>query len=384
MNSIYELMIIGFLQGELTDIEKNELFNWVGSDRKNTELFTSLYETWVISGAENGTRNADADTRWNEIQKYIQKRPEDKLISISSRKIFPIIRTAASWLIIFVLGGTFMYLISNKTIIQVSKPIVVSIPLGSKGNILLPDGTKVWINAGTEIIYKQNYGTKTRTISLAGEAYFDVANDEAHPFIVNTGDLKIKALGTKFNVKAYPEENTVLTTLEEGKIDVQIVKPNGKIQSIVILPGQNIAYQKSGKDLSSAGELKKDDKDTLIVANSTITDIIHSELEVVDDIKTKLYTSWKDDEWIIEREPLGEFAAQLERRYNVKIIFKNEALKAYNFTGTIRNESIEQILRALQFTAPLDFEINKDVVALTLNMEKSNKFKQIFKPSNTN
>ena len=88
----------------------------------------------------------------------------------------------------------------------------------------MPDSSQIWLNAGTTITYSEDYGQRTRTLNLNGEAYFKVAKDSLHPFIVNTQGIIVRALGTRFNVKAYPEEKTISATLEEGKIDVRILR----------------------------------------------------------------------------------------------------------------------------------------------------------------
>ena len=95
-----------------------------------------------------------------------------------------------------------------------------------------------------------------------------------------------------------------------------------------------------------------------------------------------LYTSWKDHRWIIYREPLSTLAPMLERRFNLKIIFNDEQLKKYKFTGTIENETIDQILNALRLTAPLDYQINKDTLRLNLNLNSKEEFKRIMKNNN--
>ena len=100
---------------------------------------------------------------------------------------------------------------------------------------------------------------------------------------------------------------------------------------------------------------------------------------MVKNINTELYTSWKENRWIIESEPLGTLAPMLERRFNIKVIFNDLVLKNLNFTGTFQNESIDQIMRAMSLTSPIDFRINKDTIFLSANPLKQNQFKQIMK-----
>lgn len=293
---------------------------------------------------------------------------------------FKYFRMAASWLIFFTLGLSAMYLMKIKPVTLSSRPVIVSVPLGAKSHIVLPDGTKIWINAGTQITYNQNYGIETRTLDLSGEAYFDVARDPNHPFIVNVSGLKIRALGTKFNVKAYPEEKSILATLEEGKIDVEVLKSRRPIKNIVLLPNENIVFQKSGQTIIK-GHSKEPVMNASDVSRESLTKPARdNEIRVIKNVNTKLYTSWKEERWIIEGEKLGTLAPMLERRYNIRILFKDEDLKKYNFTATIQNETIEQILNAIGLTAPVDFIMNKDTVILTTDSAMKDQIKQITKP----
>ncbi len=99
-------------------------------------------------------------------------------------------------------------------------------------------------------------------------------------------------------------------------------------------------------------------------------------------VRTELYTSWKDPRWIIYREPLSTLAPMLERRYNLKIIFNDEQLEKYKFTGTIENETVDQLFNALKLTAPLDYQITKDTIRLTLDINHRDEFKKIMKKEN--
>ena len=114
--------------------------------------------------------------------------------------------------------------------------------------IKMPDSSQIWLNAGTTIIYSQDYGQQTRTLNLNGEAYFKVAKDSLHPFIVNTQGIIVQALGTRFNVKAYPEEKTISTTLEEGKIDVRILSMADKNERVLLKPKDKLIYHKETKE----------------------------------------------------------------------------------------------------------------------------------------
>jgi len=216
-----------------------------------------------------------------------------------------------------------------------------------------------------------------RTINLNGEAYFKVAKDSLHPFIVNTQGIVIRALGTRFNVKAYPEEKTISATLEEGKIDIKVPGLTDKNNRVLLKPNDKLIYQKETtetiKYVESAEERVIPEGDKTIKPR---------DVHILTNVRTELYTSWKDPRWIIYREPLSTLVPMLERRFNMVIIFNNEQLKKYKFTGTIENETVDQIMNALRMTAPLDYQINKDTLRLTLNQNSNEEFKRIMKKNN--
>ena len=270
------------------------------------------------------------------------------------------LKLAASWLLIFGLGSAVTWWISHRpaeTITTIAantnKTIEISTPLGARSMIKMPDNTQIWLNAGTTITYNQDYGKQTRTLYLNGEAYFKVAKDSLHPFIVNTQGIAVRALGTRFNVKAYPEEKTISATLEEGKIDVRILSMADKNEKVLLKPKDKLIYHKETK------ETEKYTKALKIWSNLKNQHTKLKDVNVLSNVRTELYTSWKDPRWMIDREPLTTLAPMLERRFNLKIIFNDEQLKKYKLTGTIDNETIDQILNALRLTAPLIIKSTK-------------------------
>ena len=243
--------------------------------------------------------------------------------------------------------------------------------------IKMPDSTLIWLNAGTTITYNQDYGQQTRTLNLNGEAYFNVAKDSTHPFIVNTQGIVVRALGTRFNVKAYPEEKTISATLEEGKIDVSVISMADKNARILLKPKDKLIYHKETNETEKYVETPEDK-----ITHEANRPIKPKDINLLSNVRTELYTSWKEPRWIIYREPLSTLAPMLERRYNLKIIFDDEQLKEFKFTGTIENETVDQVLNALKLTAPLNYQINKDNIRLTLNLNSKEEFKRIMTKDN--
>jgi ferric-dicitrate binding protein FerR (iron transport regulator) len=286
------------------------------------------------------------------------------------------LKIAALWILLFSTGCLCTWFITRKSTVEANNHITeIAAPLGAKSNITLPDGTKVWLNAGSKIVYNTSFDQKDRVVSLTGEAYFHLKTNPNKPFIVKTSDMMVRALGTRFNVKAYPDEKTITATLEEGKIDVQMNNSTEDQPKIILKPNENIVFIKGPIHKPAPDRtIEKPKADKAMVAEDKV--------ELQQNVKTVLFTSWKEERWIIEGEPLSSLVPKLERRFNLKIIFASNDLKKYKFTGTIQNETVEQIMKALCFTAPLEFTIEKDTITLNLNQQLREKFTKVITQKN--
>ena len=197
-------------------------------------------------------------------------------------------------------------------------------PVGSRTVIELSDGTIAHLNYGSRIKYPHNFGGETREVLLTGEGYFEVTHNPDKPFIVNAGGLKVKAVGTSFNVNAYSENNSVAITLLEGKVllENQVTEVN-PIQTME--PGQHIIYNKESNKI------------------------------IIDAGKTDKYISWKDGKLVFENENIEEIARRLSRIFNVEIQVADE-VKNYRYTVTFIDEPLFQILELLSIATPIEFK----------------------------
>jgi transmembrane sensor len=378
-----ELLIISYLSGSITEEDSLRLKEWTSASNENRNHFNLLKDTWILSGSRNLDSNAEES--WNSFsEKLIQGGYGQNSGFWNHGKVnfFKCLKLAASWFLIFALGSFVTFWIYDRPTESIAansnRIIEITTPLGAKSMIRMPDSTQIWLNAGTTITYDQDYGKQTRAITLDGEAYFKVSKDSIHPFTVSTQDIVVLALGTSFNVKAYPNEETISATLEEGKIDVKILNKPEKINNILLKPKDKLIYHKATK------ESEKNVENTEVeVKHKENLSVKLKDVSILSNIRTELYTSWKDPRWIIDREPLSILAPMLERRFNLKIIFNDEQLTKYKFTGIIENETVDQILNALKLTAPLDYQINKDTIRLVMDVKsRDEKFKRIMTGTN--
>lgn len=381
MNSKSDELIIRFLNGGLNKDEIREFEQWISSSSENLELFTTYRKIWLGTAAAIPAGRFDSNSAWDKVEKQIRYNEYSKGKSghIRINKALRNFLRIAAMFILFASAGAaaawFLYL-SKKTPVTDQYCEIVA-PQGSKSLITLPDGSKAWINAGSKLSYRGDFNVSERIVNLQGEGYFNVTSDKTRPFIVQTAHLKVKAFGTVFNVKAYPDEKTVETTLVEGVVEIEAgdVSKSKKSFTYILKPKQNIIYHiESGI---------AEQKGTVVPAREPAApkkaEVTFREVQVISNIKPELYTSWKDENWVIEGMPLDKLAVLMGRRYNSRIEIMDDALKLYKFTGTIQNETLEQILVILSLTTPLEYTIGKGNVSWMLNKNLEKNYSRILK-----
>ncbi len=202
------------------------------------------------------------------------------------------------------------------------------VPIGGIYNLILPDGTKVWLNSATSIKYPEAFVGKTREVELIGEAYFEVVSNPEKPFVVNNQSLNVTVLGTAFNVSAYHDDAFFTTTLVEGKVKLA----SAKTQDIILTPNEVGFFNKSNSKL----EIKK-----------------------YEDIRN--YTSWKDGKFYFERESLDNILKKLGRWYNFKVEFTDAKAAQSVFTGVAhKNYKIENLMDMIAKTARIRYQAYKN------------------------
>ena len=377
----FESLIVGFFTNSLNEDELGTMNRWLNDDESHRKEFAALRSAWIISGYDAGKKRFDTRKGWAAMDKKLKPTKTAWLAKMSP------LRYAASLLLCVALGSAVSIIFSHRQ--PETPPMQTSMhtttvfaPLGSKSAVTLPDGSTVWLNAGSEIEYKTDFGIENRNIKLTGEAYFDVKSDSLNPFNVHVQGMTVRALGTRFNVKAYPDDNTVTATLEEGIVDVLIHASDGKniVQSVKLQPKEQLVVQKTDEATeqpvvatTTPAQTQETDLQTNMQAPA------FKEMTIIPNVNTALSTSWKDKKWIISDEPLDRFAENLERRYNISIRFDSEELKNYKFSGTFENETVEQILFALSLAAPVNYRFDKNTVTLSLNVRNMDKFNKILR-----
>lgn len=227
-----------------------------------------------------------------------------------------------------------------------NKETQVQTHMGTRTNLLLPDGTVVWLNAGSVLTYPSSFSGQERNVTLEGEAFFDVAKDEKHPFIVHTSTANIKVLGTSFDVKAYAKDKTMETTLIKGSIEVTYRKSR-----IILKPNQKLVVARMDEPQE---EKPKVDQPEVKLLKPTIEAHTGAIIE----------TSWTENKLMFQDEDFKTLAEKMERWYGVTINFDKEGLENLRFTGTFQKETIQQALEALQLTASFKYFITGNQITI--------------------
>lgn len=372
-DSIHEA-VIAYHENNLSDKQAEELIKWINEDKNNLLLFRETEKIWLASALLK-KNEPDISKVWNTVIDRIEFNdirpfPAKKI----SFRISTLSGIAAAILILLVagIGSIFVFRSTSSTVS--GKYFEAEAPTGSRSVITLADGSTIWLNSGTKLRYSADFGVEARELSLTGEAYFVVAENKQLPFRVKTSDLCITALGTSFNVKAYSEENTVETTLEKGEIRIERVnvsKRESKLSSVVLQPNQKAVYIKTSGILSSSGRKEKLSPEKIAEAPN----IKKIEIKIDTLVDTKLTTSWKDSKWIFKSEKLKTLVPILERRYDVNVLFGDTVISSYKFTGILKEESLEQVLKALCFAAPIKYEVIKNRVILSEDSRQKNMYR---------
>jgi len=283
--------------------------------------------------------NADDDEKFSALFDKIQQKInsenwKNKTVNPRTSVFLTWLTRAAAILLLPVLAFLF-YTLSENAEIKIESAQVTNLPvdsleiiapIGSRTVVQLTDGSEVHLNYGSRLKYPQTFTGDSREVRLTGEGYFDVAHNPEKPFIVKTGKLNVKALGTAFNVWAYPENDAVQTTLVNGKVVLESVEKEGIIKTICpMTPGQHVNCNvKTGTVSSSEGNIEK-------------------------------YIAWKEGKLIFDETTILEVAEKLGRMFNVSIEV-DDNIKDYTYTVTFEDEPLFQILELMTVATPVRYK----------------------------
>ncbi len=311
---------------------------WLAKNPVTEEMEQASKEYW-------DSINTGKDATTFEALKRVNKKIDIHSLAKKTVRLKVLSRVAAIFILLVGISGIWFYLQHQSS----PAMIEISAAYGETKQVTLPDQTEVWLNAGSSLKYPSEFSQKLRSVHLTGEAFFSVTKNQSKPFVVETKNLAVKVLGTKFNLKAYPDEHQTVATLQEGKIEVQTVK-NQKQQ---MMPNEQLVYNSE-----------------------------NSALKVVK-INVEDLPDWKNGNLIFSEATLGEILQTLERRF--KISFNTDksidiSTECYTIKFE-REESPDQILQVLADMAG-DFSYSSKSGQITLKKDSINQNRMPMKRQN--
>ena len=231
----------------------------------------------------------------------------------------------------------------------------VSTRPGSRSKLQLPDGTLVWLNADSRLTYNFDDRSPTREVQLVGEAYFDVAKDKNRPFILHTTTIDIRVLGTMFNVQCYGNEKNTEASLFQGSVEVTV--KNLPDKKIILQPSEKLIVHNNEIAVSSIKTKQGDPDDEPLM---TLAKVHYQEQD-----SSYMESLWTKNRLAFDNCTLEEVANKIERWYGVHVTIANETLKTARFSGVFNDESLNQVMEALQLTGDLHYTIHKKEVTIT-------------------
>lgn len=330
-----------FTEGKYSLKDYQQISGWFGNEQNEPELKDVIQQHWTEFSDFTGEKK-DLNNVLHLLKEKIDHDKPSTNFQTKFRSFY--MRAAAILLLPLVLYSVYSTL-NGRTTENTNASIEIVSPHGARTKFQLPDGTNGWLNSGSSLKYNTNFQSK-RNIELVGEAWLEVAHNPEKPFTVHTSNLDVQVLGTKFDITAFPDENEVSVVLLEGKVKVNGYKG---LYSVNVKPGQKFTYNNS----LQSGDLQE--------------------------VNTTQYSAWKDGLLVFRNEPLSEVLKRVSRWYNVEINLDDPELKSLRYRATFHEEQVEEVIRLISLTIPIEYTFNDREVGSdgifkkrTINIRKKN------------
>ena len=301
--------------------DSDELLDYINESGENTKEYIRYKSLWAMLQTGNEMDEETINDGYKAVKRKVKGRGNSILLNIAKYAAIIILAVSAGYMVQY--AGLNNEIAMNE----------IFVPKGNRTLVVLPDGSKVWLSNGTKLVYPESFVGDFRDVQLEGEGFFEVTHDKDHPFIVNVGQHRIKVLGTKFAVVAYPDDDEVKAELVSGKIqfDIQSGVTEESYKSFMVKPMHSLVYDKtSGK-----------------VYESIIPDGFHD--------------YWQKGTYRFRNETFDSLATKIARIYNVEIIFSDEELKTRTFTGTLSvDDNIYTLMEVFKSASGKPFEYRFD------------------------
>lgn len=327
-NKHIDELIANYLTEGLDKNALDELKTWIAASAENQQYFIRQREIWFSAVSREAASVYDKDKAFENFRNRVESQKEIQSTSRRGFSLSALWRYAAVVAIIIAVG-CISYWQGEVNVKDTFADISVEAPLGSKTKLYLPDGTLVWLNAGSRMTYSQGFGVDNRKVELEGEGYFEVKRNEKIPFFVKTKVRNYRCWEQNSISVTIPEDHEVVVSLLEGKVGLN-----------------NLLREEKEAVLSP------DERAVLNKANGLLT---------VESVTASNASQWTDGYLFFDEELLPDIAKELERSYNVKIHIANDSLKTFRFYGNFvrREQNIQEVLEALASTEKMQYKIEE-------------------------
>ena len=376
-NQRFEELLIRDLTGDLTPDERLELLAFLQADAGRRREQEILKDFW----AQKEVTYADTHSTFEKIKDRIRLQEEASGLpghfapsvpapdTVGQIRHIPPSRRLPSWrsaaaILLFILGGygIFHYYYSGRTARHSLAWQEKYTTRKTMSKMILADGSSVTLNADSRLKYPASFDGPVREVYLTGEAFFDIQKDPDHPFIIHTDKMNIRVLGTSFNVRSYPGDAVMETTLLQGSVEVTF--PDRPADKIILRPSDKLVIRNTGATADSAAVAAAGkDKNKAGSRSSPETKYSLTGLTYYrNQHNTIVETSWLDNKLVFSNEEFQSVARKMERWYGVSIVFDREDLKMFPFTGYFQKENITEALYALQLIEKFKYTITDSVI----------------------
>lgn len=323
-----EEILYKYISKQANTEESNLVKQWVGNSEDRKQELIRLKNIWILSGLDNeidpAVKSAEIERIWSIIKKLN--------VDVRRKSLrLQFLKYAAAIVLIIGISGTIGFFVSTSVSNSNTKFTEINVPKGERSSVVLPDGSTVLINSNSQLKFSSSFNSGKRKVILSGEAYFEVAHDKAHPFIVETPSLQIEVLGTKFNISSYPNDQLTTTFLESGKVKISSTAG----EHIVLNPNEAFVFNK----------------------------LSHESTKLV--MKDMRLMNWTKGVMTISAETIGELAKKIERRFNVTITFMDDDVKNHVYTGSIKDEDLNTVLEAIKFASSIEYKREGNQIILS-------------------
>ncbi len=307
----------------------------------------------IVLLTSRSARDVEMQAQLEKLKEQISYHDENREIVLVKKPKTGWWKVAAVFAGILLIGISVRYYFSGSFRSITTKAISFATQKTERKSFMLPDGSKVILNAESRIFLADHFNEKDRVVELSGEAFFDVAHDASRPFVVRTNKMDVKVLGTAFNIKAYDGDGTSEAALIRGSVELSLKEEN---RTVTLRPNEKYLLR-----TPATPEIKKQPYESA-ASSTTASGVLPVRISKEDTAIVEV--SWTENKLVFVDEPFDELAKQLSRWYGVAIEIADPELKDVLYTASFRNERMEDVLAALQFTRTFNFEQKNDTIMI--------------------